>query len=255
MRKIRTLLYINSDFDSNRITCHGIEFNDFISFLKEAPRNILLLKHNFYGAKYNSKTKLEYVDSDNMSDLINDNVYAYGTFCWIDFADVEALNEITSSKLSKLLYFGHVGVPVKNYRILALKNRFAYWSHDDGWYNQIYCRNYKDFSAVIDRSIILRIIAKRRTINSIGEELSLSLLNLSQKGLLIDFNELSKDGRDFELPVYIIGKLDDMDAMCNNISKYKREASKRFILDYKRNKWDFKEVTDYTIESSRVNPQ
>ena len=37
-----------------------------------------------------------------------DGVYNYGDFCWVDFDEMEGLNELPGQILAELLYLGHV---------------------------------------------------------------------------------------------------------------------------------------------------
>jgi hypothetical protein len=70
-------------------------------------------------------------------------------------------------------------------------------------------------------------------------KLGYKLLQLSQSGLLIDLNILNqkKIVDMIEIPIYIIGKFTDMDAMCNDLNKHKAQASIFMHLVYTNKKW------------------
>jgi hypothetical protein len=82
-RKARDLVYVSGNVDEKLFYSHGIEFREFVESCEERPKNLILMKHNFDNAQWNFRTRLHYVSNDEIDNLIEDDVYRYGDFCWV----------------------------------------------------------------------------------------------------------------------------------------------------------------------------
>lgn len=238
MPRLRDVIYINRNKEENLITYHGIEFNEFLPALPRPLKDILLIKHQFSGGEYSLPTRFDFVNNLDFHELLEDNVYSYGDFCWLDFEDINSLDLLNKQEVAELLYFGHLAVPVEKIFFDKLNNRFAYWAHDDGWYNKIYCRDLEEFTTTLHNVIIKRLLnSERMKIYNIQDSVLDILAGLLDEGLLIDFSEMDRNRGTLEIPMYTIGKLRDMDEMYHNIDKHKGKSKNKSWLIQKNKKW------------------
>ena len=241
MSKLSDAIYINTYFDEKRIIYYGIEFKDFISSLDKPLSNVLLIKHDFYGDDFHPVCRFEYVKNNDLIKLINADVNKYGDFCWVDFETEKSLDFLEPQEVAELLFFGHLGNPLKSPFFEKLNNRYAYWSHDDGWYNELYSQNIYEFAPVIANAILLRNAKlESEKVNFLNEEVSKKLLELSGDGLLLDFSKGIVNDKNINIPIYTIGKLLDMDDMYNNLDKYKNKALFKAWLCFENKRWIIK---------------
>lgn len=234
MSKHRDIVYIIFNSARNEFIYHGIEFKHFILSIKEPVPNILLLKHNFSGDDYQPNLKLTYVKSEDMGQLMDDNIYQYGDFSWLDFKELPSLEILTPIEIAEILYFGHMGKPIDSPFNSKLKNRFAYYSHDDGWFNKIYCRNVNEFTNVLSNYIAFRLSEIAGiNINPLEDIISNEILKWAETGILIDFRMMEKNS--FKIPLYRIGKHYDIDELCNNLDSYVNSTNfitLQYLSDY-----------------------
>ena len=236
MPAYRDVLYIHLDTSHNVFMCHGIEFREFIESLKEPIHHILLLKHQFSDSEYHEKTRLDFVRFENINRLLKDNIYQYGNFCWLDFQNVNTLETLTSKEISEILYFCHMGIPLDTPFNQKLQNRFAYYSHDDGWFNRIYCKNTTEFIEILNHCVTARL-AKLIKIKAdpLSRKISNELFKLFETGVLLNFRKMHK-----HLPViaiHTIGKHYDMDDIINHLEKYIDSSVNHLNLQYNTSSW------------------
>ena len=65
------------------------------------------------------------------------------------------------------------------------------------------------------------------------------LLKISENGLLVDFNCINRYNG-LEIPIYVIGKLYNMDDLYHNLERYKGKAKQNLLLVYKNKRWILK---------------
>lgn len=246
MRRLRDILYINAFPESNEVVYYGMQLKEFIKFAPVELNQLLLIEAEYFGAGFRSKTKFEIVEKDDMNDFLNENIYGYGDFCWVDFNQRENVENLEPIEIAELLYLGHMFKPVKSPFFDKIQNRYAYLAHDDGWFCRLYCKQYSDFQEVIANKIIdMAATSKRKKIYPISEDLKEKLLNIAEDGLLIDFSNAIKVNKTIEIPIYLIGKFLNMDDMYNDLerhishSKYSARLvhrNKKWVIDYVDNK-------------------
>lgn len=222
MRKLRDIIYINADLDESWVLYYGIEFKEFFAALPGSLSNLLLLAHDYYwGSLRSSSSFLDYVIGEQITDLAKQDIYMYGDFCWVDFDHESAIDLLEPQEIAELLYLSHMNKPLGSPFFSKLNNRFAYCAHDDGWRCKLYCRELREFAEVIANIVKSTVsTSKRRKIYPMTDELKTHFIKLSEDGLLIDFHNVSKEDRRISIPIYTIGKLDDMDDMYNNLNRY-----------------------------------
>lgn len=240
MPKSRELLYLSFNEEEKKVLSYGIEFNEFILCLNERPKNILVLEGNYWGSEFDFTTRCEVCYQEDIDEFVAEEVYNYGDFSWVDYEEAEGLKSLTPLEVAELLYLGKLQRPVKSPFFDKLKNRYAYLAHDDGWRNLIYYRDLKDYETILNNLIVAKL--KRihdKSVMSLSEGVLKELVELSKAGLAIDFDRIleDKEADSFELKMYGLGIIQDMDKMYNNYERYKAKSSHNKSLEYIDNEW------------------
>lgn len=236
----RDLIYVSSENQNNCFYSYGIEFNEFMNCVQNRPENLLLLKHNFDNALWNQHSRFEYVTKQEINELIEDYVYGYGDFCWVDFSNEEELDALSSTQIAELLFFSHLARPLHS----LPKLRFAYYAHDDGWFNKLYVTNQPDYEILLSKVIIYKIQKLTgRKLENIPKEISSVLLESTRDGLFIDFSKIMKNSNELKIPIAAIGHFTDMDKVFN----FRKEISDYKVwLVYSKKLWKLNKE-DYSI--------
>lgn len=210
---------------------YGIEFKEFIQSLSKRPNNILVLEGCF-GSEFNFTTNCEYCISEDIDEFIEEDVYRYGDFSWVDFESVKGLEAIEPQKVAELFYVSKMWKVIDRTYFDKLKNRFIYTAHDDGWSNHIFYNDISDYKEILSKIIVDKIyrlynlqldIIDSKTVNS--------LCKLSMNGLSIDLLRLSIEEDDtITIPIYELGKFKDMDKVYE-LSR-ESEVEVKFELKY-----------------------
>jgi len=221
-KTVRDIIYVSGrEYANNCFYSYGIEFYEFMSCVEHRPENLILLKHKFDNAQLNLASRFEYTTSQEIDELISDDVYGYGDFCWVDFKEEDDLDYMTSLQIAELLYFGHLAEPLH----VTPKHRFAYYAHDDGWFNKLYVSELADYKVMLSRVITLKLQKfTRKQITHIPNDIAKILLNATKEGLFIDFSKLETNKLEISIPITAVGHYMDMDAVYDlkdAISDYK----------------------------------
>ena len=243
MLKGRTVLYLKTNLSEKNTVSTGIEFEEFIKSLETPLNNILLLKHNYHSCEFHVPTQFGFVKREHVDEFSKEDVYSYGDFCWVDFKDETSLDHLRPQEIAELLYLGHLMKPLGFSFSDKLKNRFAYIAHDDGWRNEIYYSNLKEFVGVISKLIPLKLkkVSRKRNIPDIPISLANRLYNLSVNGLLLDFNRIARSGHIIELPVHLVEHINDFDQIYNDIDQTIGQSQYKCWLVFNNGTWDLKE--------------
>lgn len=237
MSKIRDLLYMSYDNKLKRVISYGMEFNEFIRSLTSKPENVLVLQ-GYYGTKFDFTTSCEYCSREDLEEFIQEDVYSYGNFSWIDFEREEALKELEPYEVAELLYLGKLWKPVNETYFKKLNNRFAYMAHDDGWVNHTYYNKIRDFKEVISgviRDKLYRIYDFKT--EEIKEHILDKIIQLCIEGCAIDLMRLEKgEGDSLSVPIFILGEYTDMDAVYTICRE--QEIAVDFELKYELGLWN-----------------
>ena len=176
-------------------------------------------------------------------------MYGYGDFCWIDFEEMEGLDEIPGQVLAELLYLGHVKEPLRPPFYSYLRNRYAYLAHDDGWFNKTYYRELNDFYLLLSQVIPMKLgaikpeknllgLKRKKTYPFIDQHLLLSLKAYIKEGMVFSIKEMVQNRLRIELPIWVIGDVSNMDEMYEEYEKnLKRPCDAKLIFDKKSREW------------------
>jgi hypothetical protein len=246
---IRDLIYIHHNNFEQYVITYGIEFKEFMGAIPPKLKNLLLLKHRFNDAEFNMHTLLEFVPSEKINMLIEDGVYGYGNFCWVDFTEVDGLNELSGQELAELLYLGHIKQHLKPPFYQKLGNRFAYLAHDDGWFNKVYYRDMDDFYSLLgevvgkkmsqlDTKRTLFGIKKSRLFPSVSGRTMSQLSHLIKEGMVISLKKREEIRQKVEIPMWILGDYIDMDDMYEQALQIESDpCHAKLVYEKKTNEW------------------
>lgn len=237
--KCRDFYYTVCDFEENKVFSCGATFLDFMKFIKIKPNNILLLNSSFGDGKYNRDIGLDYVDSENMESLINDDVYSYGDFCWVDYDDISVIDNISKIELAEVLYIGHMFEPLHKANINWLNNKYIYTGHDDDYWTKIYMEDIQEYKNVIHGKILDALKGRKRHIEPLPEEIINYIFENSKYGILFDFENIEfYDGKTY-LDIYKLGKNYTYDEVYDVLQRKGNFTNVSIYLEYnsRNKKW------------------
>lgn len=240
MDNIRDLIYVNYDKDLKRVISHGIEFKEFIQALSERPNNILVLEGHF-GSAFDFTTNCEYCISEDIDEFIEENVYAYGNFSWVDFESVNRLKALNSQEVAELFYLSRMWKAVNCTYFKKLNNRFVYTAHDDGWINHTFYNNFSDFKEILGGVIVNKVYKIYDIeLDIMNKDILDRLCELSMSGIAIDLYRLSiEEDNSVVIPIFQLGKFKDMD----KVYTLSRESEVEVNCELKYNtKWELVEL-------------
>lgn len=200
----------------------------------------MLLASGYTGEDFHSGLGLEFVINKNLNDLYNENVHSYGDFCWVDFNDVSALDNLVPQEKAELLYLGHYKQPLASPFFDKLDNKVVYLAHDDGWFNKVFYKDINHFIDVLRQLISYRVKSYKKNVMLPNVEVGIKLALLAKDGILIDLYRIIKSRNGVEIPFNVIGKINDFDDVYNNMERHRAKARLEYWLVYKNNEWTIK---------------
>ena len=168
---MRPYIYLWHERVAKRLVVSGIEFRDVLPEIRDAG-GLVLLRHQFSAASFDPISRFDFLPSDELTDLADDDIYGYGDFSWADYAPDVVLARLSDQAIAELTFFGHSGRLFGDTEIPGLTNRMLYWAHDDGWYGQIF---YSRWEAV--DSMLCRLLP-----GVLGEEQAIRTLDQVRRG-------------------------------------------------------------------------
>lgn len=238
MRKLRDILYIKAYPESNVADIYGLEFHEFIKYAPLEPKQLMLLKTGYPRSELDQHTGFEIVIESGIADLLKEDIYHYGNFCWVDFSSIEDMQKLTNTQIAELLYLEHVFKPISSPFFEEINNRYAYMSHDDGWHLRLFMRNYDDLKEIIANKVAGMVSALKRTKDyPFPETVKEKLAALAPDGLLIDFGYISRYKGTISISIYTIGEFDNMDVMYREHQKHICHPKYHAYLKQKNKTW------------------
>ena len=232
----RTKLYIKADVVHHEFVYSGIEFYEFIHYLRKPIENIVLLKANYIGN--DCQNNFELVEGNTDIDLLSqEDVYSFGDFCFLDYAKHENIGRLTDEQIAEMLYLAHMNKPLKSPFFDVLNNRFAYLAHDDGFFCKLYCRELEDMMNIISGKISEEF-HKKNPIPYLDASILTQIIQIAEEGIFIDFDDLVRSKGSMVVDIYCIGKQLDMDKIYNSTQEIKQSATKRYQLLLHDDEWE-----------------
>lgn len=247
---IKELVYINGNVNDKCFLTHGIEFREFLASLPTELSNILLLKHNYEDSDFHMGTFMNYVEKEQITELVKEPIRTYSEFCWIDIDDTSLLDSLEPEEKAALLYLGHYKKPLSSPFFRKLNNEYVYLTEEDGWLNKVYCKQVAHIQHMISHIVPLKtsmLIKKRLPLfrkhldyPPLPPVLAHTILTLTHDGLLIDFKSMTRSRKDLQIPLYTVGSFFSIDELLQDLSFYKQESSYKAKLIYSRkdDMWD-----------------
>lgn len=223
--------------DELSVTSTGIEFVDFVHSLPLKLNHILLLASGFADGDFHAGLRMEYVKQEYLQALYEENVYAYGDFCWVDFADVGALDQLEPQEKAELLYLGHFKQPLGSPFFEKLCNQFVYLAHDDGWLNKVFYKNAELYTDMLRHLVANRLKTYGQDTPPLNVDVGEQLKLFAKDGLLIEVSKFVKSHTGVEIPLHVIGTITNHDDLYNNMERYKSDARLQNWLVYKDGEW------------------
>lgn len=247
---IRDLVYIHLNEKEQYVITHGIDFFEFARAQLERMNSLLLLKHRFHDGEFNMHTMFEYVPKENLKKLIEEDVYSYGDFCWIDFEEAETLNELPGQMIAELLFLSHVKEHLRKPFYNYLNNRYVYLAHEDGWFNKTYYRDFQDFYQMLGETIAVKLsqlkaeksllgLKKKRSYPSVPSEVLMALRPFMKEGIVLSMKYCTQNRSRIEIPLWTIGDFANMDDMYEEFeTEYaKKPCEAKLVIDKKTKEW------------------
>jgi len=142
----------------------------------------------------------------DLPSLLQDDIYGYGDFIWVDFENEKSLDSLSPTNVAELLYMAHMGEPLQSPFLSAINNRFVYYAHDDGWSTRLYCRNPRDFYETLSHLIPLKLDID---VPLDGDCLD-AIIPLFSQGVLFDMQNITLSPK-VTVPFYVVGQINNMD--------------------------------------------
>ena len=238
MRTLRDIFYVNGNTKLGEYLFYGMTFQEFLSAIPRPIENLLLLREN-----YEAVTRLIQIfgvieGSRNVQEYAQTELYFDGPFCFVDYLVPESANLITPQEASELLYLSYVQKPLYSPFFEHLQNQYVYLGEDDGWRCRLFCCEQNDFGRILANKVQNEV--QRRfeyPCEKLDEQVECALFKLVDDGLIIDFSAISCLDNDISIPVYTVGKFEDMDYVYHNREKLKARAAYEGWLEYSKQKW------------------
>ncbi|NLL67662.1 MAG: hypothetical protein GX236_08195 [Clostridiaceae bacterium] len=220
-------IYIKINEQNNDVYSSGITFADFAKAI-DNPRCYLILAGFPDECKFSRKLFLHYVTGEQVQKLINQDVYSFGDFCWVDFENEEQLDAVTDYELARILYMSHMKKALDSFIIDNLSNEYAYLCHDDGSWNHTYLRDLSKYKKVIKCRIENETEKYGKRFN-LSENLIDEIYNMCKEGLIIDFIDVEAGIINFYFPKNI-NTIDDLENALINMRKDKCSQNIQYSL-------------------------
>lgn len=230
----QALFYLNTTPKEHELIYTRISFAQFIRYLAEPMENLMLINGGCDVISWENENErgLElFKGRTSIESLSLKNIYAMGNFCFVDYASDSAPQQLSEEQIAELLYMGHMFKPLHSPFFDQLQNRFAYLSHDDGFFCKIYYRDIEDIFCVLSGKIKSGLSEKpENDMPDLPPELLREIFRMSEEGVLIDFSEAERAEGSISVKLYTVGKISDMDIVLNTCAHLKETACKQSKL-------------------------
>ncbi|KKB38227.1 hypothetical protein [Bacillus thermotolerans] len=250
------IIYIHLNTKYQYTISYGIDFHDFVRSLSKELNHLLLLKHEYDKADFNMNTRMNYVEAEEIPQLLKEPISEYSGFCWIDFDDIEGLNELEGREVAELLYLGHCKNHLKLPFYSKLNNRYVYLSEADKWMNKTYYRYLPDFYFMLGHAISFKLgffkveksifsLKKGDPIPPVPKEMISSFADKMKEGMVVSLPKAMHNRLKLEVPVWVVGDYINMDEMFEEYTDCRqREPDGYFVFDKRAREWSIRFLND-----------
>ena len=245
----RDFIYLHKQEAEHFVASCGIDFFSFMQSLKESPQNVLLLDHPFMDVEYDMHTQFNYITFPSYKKYYKENGKEYGHISWIDFEDIEGVEELAPWEIAEILYVRHTFNHLRSPFYQKLDNRFVYLTLEDGFYNKIYYRNWNDFYQVISKLIPenvemtkpdrLWLGGKKKLENTIIPlNIIKQLSKVFNEGAIISFQKSTQNRQMIEIPIWTVGDYRHEDEIRDELrSIYQQRQTVNLVYHKKMKEW------------------
>lgn len=235
MEKERKSLYLKADLQKNEFIYSGIKFKEFVKYSSYIIENMILLKANYAGDKY--ECGFELLESRKSVEMLaKEDIYSYGDFCFVDYATSGIVAQLNDEEIAELLFAAHMFRPLKSMFFEKLNNQLLYLAHDDGFFCKVYMRNGIDLVTILCNKITDYVYQKYKIVClNIPETLKQIILSKATKGICLDLGDIKKGN--FVIRFYIIGTVSNIDDLLNNFQIIKNKDIEWMDLIYQDGSW------------------
>ena len=191
---------------------HLVELSSLVieEFLQVAgpmlgERPLVLLRHCFEMASGDPNTGLAYVEHQGRAELLEEDVFVWGPFFWVDAEGVDSLRTLPPEQVAELLYLAHTARPLRGAEVPGLGNLFCYLGVDDGMWLRLFCRDRGVMRELLSRLFAARSGVARGPDGSVLDQLCEEL----RKGLLFDTRGEDRDIGEADVPFVELGRIAD----------------------------------------------
>lgn len=245
----REFIYLHIQEAEHFVVSFGIDFYSFMRAVNEPPQNLLLMDHPFMDVEYDMHTQFNYISFPAYKKYFKENGKEYNQLIWMDFEDIDGLEELAPWELAEILYvrhsFNHLRPPFYN----KMNNRYVYLSLEDGYYNKIYYRYWKDFYQLVGNLIpdsmeLNRIernwlgTKKRIEYPSVPPSLVKQLTPMFNEGAIISVDKIIQNRANIEIPIWAVGDYRDEDDLKDDLKTiYQSRQNAKLVYQKKAKEW------------------
>ncbi|WP_456272685.1 hypothetical protein [Bacillus sp. AK031] len=248
----KDVIYIHQNEAQKYVMSYGLEFRDFSQNLPQPLNHLLMIEHQFDHGSFNMNTLMEYTDKEEVNKLAADNIHGYGDFCWVDFEEVDGLDQLSGQEIAEILYMGHTKQSLNSPFYSKLNNRFVYLAHDDGWFNKTYYRHTDDFYSMLGKTISGKLVQQKgdkplkrllpgqkiTSLPPIRKEVMYSLKEKIKEGLAISIQAAVKGRTTIKIPLWVMGDYMHMDTMYEDYQLLSHNQAYGYLVyDRKSKEW------------------
>ncbi|TPR16323.1 hypothetical protein [Apilactobacillus timberlakei] len=240
-------IYINANLLRNMVSTHGISSDDFVNGLDKLPQNIILLNDDRINANnVNAHTKFSVINGkDSIQKFLLNKQIVNKKF--MDFERNYDLNLLLNTEIASLLYFGHMGLPMKSPFSSKLQNKYVYLAYKNNLLITYY-RNFSDFNHILEISIkrhlrdlhsSRRMFQRPLSLKPVPLDVLKLLIKLSSEGLVINFDSILGRHRLYRIPLLLENKPQNHYVWHTQNDLYRNTINIGYLkYDIIKSKWD-----------------
>lgn len=232
--------YLRIEEESGFVFSSGVNFATFWAGIPYKPSNLLLLKGAPQNAQYHRKIGLEYILEKDLPSFLQEDVYQYGDFSWINFAEATSLETLSDENLAELLFAAHTCRPIHHYLWEQMHNQYLYLCHDDDYWVKIYMNRLTDYKPVLEAKIRLELMGRKRFMAPIPDEILDTLYNFFISGGVFDFENALVSATFSGVRIFPLKDMGfDPDEIHRGLDHQRKIAGVGYYLEYhpKTKKW------------------
>lgn len=207
-------IYLHLDTISNSLFARGLSVEDFSSSLPEVPAQILLLDANETEGEYEPHTGLRVIrgKTEVTRYFFQKSKQRDAQMKWLDFKDVDLLQQLTSMEIAELLYFGHMMTQLRSPFFYKLQNKYVYFEKP-GDITKVYYRHMEDFYRLMSHKItnvVYNKVNRRKSLFKASSEVSpidpeaMKAMKLAfQEGVIFDTRQTYLIDDLYRIPLYV----------------------------------------------------